>query len=185
MYDNYNFVFQLRNLIKNYDSQFETGGKASIEVCYSELAQGEQTLAFFLPETPQELLKILDQGLKDVVGVLYKNYKEVKQDFHIRISNLPLLENIRTLRQLHLNQMVRKYLKYYLNSIEFQIYISALHRFVSLALSPHPREYSHNFPSPHLTALTVALYLVLSFKRRMLKLNRQLVSSVRETAHFH
>jgi DNA replication licensing factor MCM2 len=82
------------------------GGKGSIEVCYSELAQGEQTLAFFLPEAPQELLNIFDQGLKDVVGVLYKNYKDVKADYHIRISNLPLLENIRTLRQLHLNQMV-------------------------------------------------------------------------------
>lgn len=40
------------------------GNKGSIEVCYSELATGEQTLAFFLPEAPMELLDVLDVAFK-------------------------------------------------------------------------------------------------------------------------
>ncbi|ODM98345.1 DNA replication licensing factor mcm2, partial [Orchesella cincta] len=81
--------------------------KTSIEVCYHHLANGEQVLAFFLPEAPLKMLEILDESLCSLVFTMFKHYRRVSQDIHVRIINLPLTEHIRSLRQLHLNQMVR------------------------------------------------------------------------------
>ncbi|CAL8139298.1 unnamed protein product [Orchesella dallaii] len=81
--------------------------KTSIEVCYHQLATGEQILAFFLPEAPLKMLEILDESFRSLVFSMFKHYRRVSSDIHVRIINLPLTEHIRSLRQLHLNQMVR------------------------------------------------------------------------------
>lgn len=47
---------------------------------------------------------------QQVVLSIYANYEMIVNEFHVRISNLPLTENVRTLRQLHLNQMVKFYI---------------------------------------------------------------------------
>lgn len=81
--------------------------KTSVEVCYHQLATGEQILAFFLPEAPLKMLEILDEAFRALVFTMFKHYRRVSQDIHVRITNLPLTEHLRSLRQLHLNQMVR------------------------------------------------------------------------------
>lgn len=81
--------------------------KTSIEVCYHELAHGSQVLAFFLPEAPLKMLEILDEAFRSMVLAMFKHYQRVSQDFHVRITNLPLTEHLRSLRQVHLNQLVR------------------------------------------------------------------------------
>lgn len=87
--------------------QMVEGNKESLVVDYNMLASMEQVLAYFLPEAPAEMLLNLDEAATEVVFSMYPNYERIAQSIHVRISDLPLIEEIRSLRQLHLNQLIR------------------------------------------------------------------------------
>lgn len=79
----------------------------SLIVDYNLLYQSEEVLAYFLVEAPLEMLNIFDEAAKDYVYSLYPHYHKIAKEIHVRISDLPLIEELRSLRQLHLNQLVR------------------------------------------------------------------------------
>jgi len=81
--------------------------KASFEVDYNILASECQVLAYFLPEAPTDVLQIFDEAAKDVVTKLFPHYERIAKEIHVRITDLPLMEDLRSLRQLHLNQLIR------------------------------------------------------------------------------
>ncbi len=65
---------------------------------YEELASREHVLAYFLPEAPAEMLKIFDEAAKEVVLAMYPKYNRIAHEIHVRIGNLPLVEELRSLR---------------------------------------------------------------------------------------
>lgn len=67
-------------------------------VNYEDLAAQEHVLAYFLPEAPAEMLKIFDEAAKEVVLAMYPKYDRIAQEIHVRISHLPLVEELRSLR---------------------------------------------------------------------------------------
>merc|ERR1719245_1549233 len=80
---------------------------ASFEVDYNILASEYQVLAYFLPEAPTEMLQIFDSAAKSVVLSMFPKYEAIAKEIHVRITELPLVEELRSLRQLHLNQLIR------------------------------------------------------------------------------
>jgi len=96
-----------RNVFREKIRQMSEENKQSFEVDYEMLAQEEQVLAYFLPEAPKEILEIFNQAGKDVVLSMFPAYERIHKEIFVRISNLPLLEDIRSLRTLHLNQLIR------------------------------------------------------------------------------
>merc|ERR1719273_722633 len=81
--------------------------RASFEVDYNILASECQVLAYFLPEAPTEVLTIFDEAAKTVVLSMFPRYEAITKEIHVRITDLPLVEELRSLRQLHLNQLIR------------------------------------------------------------------------------
>uniref|UniRef100_A0A2K6FCY3 DNA replication licensing factor MCM2 n=1 Tax=Propithecus coquereli TaxID=379532 RepID=A0A2K6FCY3_PROCO len=81
--------------------------RESLVVNYEDLAAREHVLAYFLPEAPAELLGIFDEAALEVVLAMYPKYGRIATRIHVRISHLPLVEELRSLRQLHLNQLIR------------------------------------------------------------------------------
>lgn len=81
--------------------------QSSFVVEFPILAQKEHVLAYFLPEAPTQMLEIFDEVAKSFVLQLYPTYERVTSEIHVRISELPLIEDIRQFRRLHLNQLVR------------------------------------------------------------------------------
>merc|ERR1719175_137886 len=110
---------RFRNFLRTYVNQKGTNlyqekikemcqkNKASFEVDYNILAAECQVLAYFLPEAPTGVLQIFDEAAKDVVTNMFPHYDRIATDIHVRITDLPLVEDIRSLRQLHLNQLIR------------------------------------------------------------------------------
>ncbi|GAB6021139.1 MCM DNA helicase complex subunit [Chamberlinius hualienensis] len=96
-----------QNVFKDKIRQMCEDNGQSFEVDYNALASEEQTLAYFLPEAPTEMLQIFDKAAKDVVLGLFSQYERIAKEIHVRISDLPLLEELHSLRQLHLNQLIR------------------------------------------------------------------------------
>ncbi|KAG8007194.1 DNA replication licensing factor mcm2 [Nibea albiflora] len=95
------------NVFKEKISDMCKDNKESLVVNYEDLAAREHVLAYFLPEAPTEMLKVFDEAAKEVVLAMYPKYDRIAHEIHVRICNLPLVEEIRSLRQLHLNQLIR------------------------------------------------------------------------------
>jgi len=81
--------------------------RMSLEVTYQSLADSEQVLAYFLPEAPAEVLPIFDAAAKDIVIGMFPHYERIHSEIRVRITELPILEEIRTLRKIHIDQLIR------------------------------------------------------------------------------
>ena len=53
------------------------------------------------------MLDYLDTAVTQLVMKWYPRYGEITKHIHVRIANLPMIEDIRQLRQLHLNQLIK------------------------------------------------------------------------------
>ena len=72
--------------------------QSSFVVEFPILASKEHVLAFFLPEAPFQMLEIFDEVAKDLVLTIFPSYERVTAEIHVRISELPLIEELRTFR---------------------------------------------------------------------------------------
>jgi len=54
-----------------------------------------------------EVLKLFNETALDVVVSLFEDYERIKSEIHVRINELPSLDNLRDLKQVHLNTLVR------------------------------------------------------------------------------
>ena len=79
----------------------------SFHVDYEKLAAAEKVLAYFLPEAPQEVLQIFDEAARDFVLAHYPPYERVAHAIHVRITQMPVIEEIRSLRFCHANKLIR------------------------------------------------------------------------------
>lgn len=95
------------NVYREKIRQMVEANQQSLVIDYNMLASAEQVLAYFLPEAPAEMLPTFDEAAKEVVLNMYPNYERIAKEIHLRIAELPLIEDIRSLRQLHLNQLIR------------------------------------------------------------------------------
>ena len=55
----------------------------------------------------RQMLAIFDEAAKSVVLGMFPRYELIAKEIHVRITDLPLVEELRSLRQLHLNQLIR------------------------------------------------------------------------------
>ncbi|KAL2913170.1 MCM DNA helicase complex subunit [Polyrhizophydium stewartii] len=78
----------------------------SLEVDYNHLKDRFATLAIFLSNAPTEVLKIFDSVAMEVVLSGFEDYDKIFSEIHVRITNLPIVETLRSLRQTHLNTLV-------------------------------------------------------------------------------
>ncbi|KRT79946.1 hypothetical protein AMK59_6727, partial [Oryctes borbonicus] len=95
----YIYKERIRRMCENNQSSFT--------VEFPTLANEEHVLAYFLPEAPFQVLEIFDEVAKEIVLSIYPSYERVTSEIHVRISDLPLIEELRTFRKLHVNQLVR------------------------------------------------------------------------------
>eukprot|EP00741_Cyanophora_paradoxa_P011238 tig00020554_g10857.t1 len=66
-----------------------------------------QALAMFVADAPIEVLKIFDEVARKVVEEEFPKYRKISQEVRIRIADLPLHDNLREIRHVHLNCLIR------------------------------------------------------------------------------
>ncbi|KAK9806187.1 hypothetical protein WJX72_004703 [[Myrmecia] bisecta] len=81
--------------------------KQSLEVQYGHVAQSSPTLAIWLADCPKAILEIFHTVAKEVALEEYPTYEQVHGDIFVRITNLPIIDLIRDIRQYHLNNLIR------------------------------------------------------------------------------
>ncbi|KAG2203253.1 hypothetical protein INT46_009167, partial [Mucor plumbeus] len=81
--------------------------KESFEVNYENLADSKIILAYYLSNSPIAMLKILDEVALDVTLMQFPAYERIHREIHVRITDLPVKNTLRELRQSQLNCLIR------------------------------------------------------------------------------
>ncbi|CAD6257112.1 unnamed protein product [Miscanthus lutarioriparius] len=80
--------------------------KCSLEIDYKQFIYIHPNIAIWLADAPQSVLEVMEEVAKNVVFDLHKNYRNIHQKIYVRITNLPVYDQIRNIRQIHLNTMI-------------------------------------------------------------------------------
>jgi DNA replication licensing factor MCM2 len=81
--------------------------KQSLEVSFVHLSKGQDQLCILLANEPNEMFKIFNQVAYEVVLSKFKNYDNIHKEIFVRITDLPVSEKIRDLRQNNLNNLIK------------------------------------------------------------------------------
>ncbi|VUZ53387.1 unnamed protein product [Hymenolepis diminuta] len=87
--------------------QMARDNRQSLTLDYQHLASSEQVLAYFLPEAPFQMLEMFNESALEVTLGRYPRYEKISDRVNVRIVDLPLIEELRSLRHIHLNQLIR------------------------------------------------------------------------------
>lgn len=79
----------------------------SLYVSYLDLEKENDVVIKLLLKNTEEILRLFDKGLEVVVKMHFPHYSLIKPKLHARIVDVPVLENIRSLRNNHLSTLVR------------------------------------------------------------------------------
>ncbi|XP_043717807.1 DNA replication licensing factor MCM2-like [Telopea speciosissima] len=79
----------------------------SLEIDYKQFIYIHPNIAIWLADAPQSVLEVMEEVAKNVVFDLHPNYKNIHQKIYVRITNLPVYDQIHNIRQIHLNTMIR------------------------------------------------------------------------------
>ncbi|XVF86157.1 hypothetical protein PTKIN_Ptkin18bG0017600 [Pterospermum kingtungense] len=88
-------------------NEMVSANKCSLEIDYKQFISVHPNIAIWLADAPQSVLEVMEDVAQRVVFDLHPNYKSIHQKIYIRITNLPIYDRIRDIRQIHLNTMVR------------------------------------------------------------------------------
>jgi len=93
------------NKIKTMCSQNLT----SLEVSFRDLSRHTPMMGVWVGDAPDMMLKIMNEAAFALVtnSALFPDFQRISSEVHVRVSELPLEDKIRDLRQMHLNCLVR------------------------------------------------------------------------------
>ncbi|KAI3787309.1 hypothetical protein L1987_41687 [Smallanthus sonchifolius] len=81
--------------------------KCSLEIDYKQFIFALPNIAIWLADAPQSVLEVMEEVANKLVFNLHPNYKRIHQKIYVRVTNLPVYDQIRNIRQIHLNTMIR------------------------------------------------------------------------------
>eukprot|EP00484_Ammonia_sp_Unknown_P001340 CAMPEP_0197020554 /NCGR_PEP_ID=MMETSP1384-20130603/1365_1 /TAXON_ID=29189 /ORGANISM="Ammonia sp." /LENGTH=872 /DNA_ID=CAMNT_0042448207 /DNA_START=76 /DNA_END=2694 /DNA_ORIENTATION=+ len=79
----------------------------SLSISYMHLSEFAAVLAIWLVEQPSIMLELFDSVAMEVAKISFPEYDSIHSKIHVRITHLPLTDELRDLRQLHLNSFVQ------------------------------------------------------------------------------
>ncbi|PKI71570.1 DNA replication licensing factor MCM2 [Punica granatum] len=88
-------------------NEMVSANKCSLEIDYKEFIYVHPNIAIWLADAPQPVLEVMEEVAQKVVFDLHEKYKDIHQKIYVRITNLPVYDQIRNIRQIHLNTMIR------------------------------------------------------------------------------
>ncbi|XP_065853028.1 DNA replication licensing factor MCM2 [Euphorbia lathyris] len=88
-------------------NEMVSANKCSLEIDYKQFIYVHPNIAIWLADAPQSVLEVMEEVAGNVVFNLHPNYKNIHQKIYVRVTNLPVYDQIRNIRQIHLNTMIR------------------------------------------------------------------------------
>jgi DNA replication licensing factor MCM2 len=84
-----------------------TSNLQSLKVSYLHLSRSAPNLAVWVADAPDVMFEIFNQEAMAVVLTLFPHYDEIHPEVLVRITDLPIVDTLRSLRQQHLNALIK------------------------------------------------------------------------------
>ncbi|CAI2383595.1 unnamed protein product [Moneuplotes crassus] len=84
-----------------------SNNRQSLEITYSHLSTKNPTLAIWVAECPNLTLPILNGVAYELVNEVFPSYEHIFKETYVRIKDLPIEDNLRDLRQVHRNALIK------------------------------------------------------------------------------
>ena len=84
-----------------------SANEQSLQVSYLKLSYTAPLLAIWLADAPREMLSIFDKVAWECVLDQFPMYNAIHHEVFVRITELPIEDKLRDLRQLHLNALIK------------------------------------------------------------------------------
>ena len=81
--------------------------RQSLEVSYVHLAIAQRMLGLWVADVPDLVLKKFNETAMQVVKHRYPDYDEIHNEIFVRITDLPITDKLRDIRQVHLNALIK------------------------------------------------------------------------------
>ncbi|CAN6483836.1 unnamed protein product [Victoria cruziana] len=88
-------------------NEMVAANKCSLDIDYKQFIYVHPNIAIWLADAPQSVLEVMEEVAQKVVFELHINYKKIHPKVYVRITNLPVFDQIRNIRQVHLNTLIR------------------------------------------------------------------------------
>lgn len=72
--------------------------KCSLEIDYKQFIFTHPNIAIWLADAPQSVLEVMEEVANKVVFNIHSNYKRIHQKIYVRVTNLPVYDQIRNIR---------------------------------------------------------------------------------------
>jgi DNA replication licensing factor MCM2 len=97
----------LQLVYKDRIQQMCAANQQSLKVNYKHLAKNNPRVAIWLADAPRQVISLFDEVALEEVLKQFPNYEDTHRTIHVRITDLPICDAIRSLRQIHTNALVR------------------------------------------------------------------------------
>lgn len=81
--------------------------KQSLVVSYRHLSSADPLLAVWVADAPAEMLDIFNGVARETTLMSFPTYGKIHPDIYVRIADLPIVDNLRDIRHIHLNCLVK------------------------------------------------------------------------------
>lgn len=79
----------------------------SMEISYLHLSAAVPILAIWVADEPSTMLELFDEEAMQVALTIFPEYGNVHREVRVRITQLPIVDSLRELRQVHLNALIK------------------------------------------------------------------------------
>lgn len=79
----------------------------SLVVSFKHLSISEPTIGIWLADAPSLILDVFNEAATNVTFSIFKEYKRIHPEIFVRISDLPVSDNLRDIRHIHLNTLIK------------------------------------------------------------------------------
>ncbi|CAM9551914.1 unnamed protein product, partial [Sphacelaria rigidula] len=76
-------------------------------VSYIDLSKAVPILAIWLADVPKDMLEIMDEVTNAVVLKAFPEYHRIHDEVHVHITNVPIVDKLRDLREVHLHALIK------------------------------------------------------------------------------
>ncbi|XP_077248606.1 DNA replication licensing factor MCM2-like [Tasmannia lanceolata] len=88
-------------------NEMVSANKCSLEIDYRHFIESYPNIAIWLADAPRSVLEVMEEAAKNVIFIIHGNYKKIHPKIYVRITNLPVYDKIRNIRQINLNTLIR------------------------------------------------------------------------------
>ena len=81
--------------------------KSALELDFMHLTNKEPTLALWIQDAPRDMLDVLNEAATRHTFRLFPSYHTIRDEIHLRIAGVPLVDSLRDLRRAHLDGLVK------------------------------------------------------------------------------